>query len=239
MNRSITTTVASMVAALLLGTAHAAATPASSQPAAPADSAAPAGAQAADSAQAINAPVLQITSVEVIRSKHGPEMDIVRVRGLASTPGWEEAELVPLTRGVPTDGVLELMFVAKAPAQAGDAEGYEVIEAIFPLEPNHPFKGVNVRGASNSVAVGQLPGYAEAKSSAAEDCSHCVGKLLVAKGASAPVGKSAADVVREEQLPPGSRIIKHTEGIASADSNPNRLTLIVNSEGRIKSAVWE
>jgi hypothetical protein len=238
MNRSITTSVAGVVAALLLGTAHAAAPPASSQPAAPTDSAPPAGAQSADSEQAVNAPILQVTSVEVIRSKHAPEMDILRVRGLASTPGWEEAELVPLTRGVPADGILELMFVAKAPAQASEAQGYEVVEAIFPLENSHPFKGVNVRGASNSVAVGQLPGYAESKS-AAEDCSHCVGKLLVAKGASAPAGKSAADVVREDQLPPGSRIVKHTDGIASADSNPNRLTVIVNSEGRIKSAIWD
>jgi hypothetical protein len=237
MNRSITTTVAGMVAVLLLGSAHAAAPPAPSQPAAPADSAAPAGVQS-DSEQAINAPVLQVTSVEVIRSKHAPEMDIVRVRGLASTPGWEEAELVPLTRGVPADGILELMFVAKAPAQASEAQGYEVIEAIFPLESSHPFKGVNVRGASNSVAVGQLPGYTESKG-IAEDCSHCVGKLLVAKGASAPAGKSAADIVREDQLPPGSRIVRHTDGIASADSNPNRLTVIVNSEGRIKSAIWD
>jgi hypothetical protein len=238
MNRSISTTVAGMVAALLLGTAHAAAPPASSQPGAPADSAAPAGAQSADEGQQVNAPVLQVTSVEVIRSKHAPEMDIVRVRGLASTPGWEEAELVPLTRGVPADGILELMFVAKAPAQASEAQGYEVIEAIFPLESSHPFKGVNVRGASNSVAVGQLPGYTESKG-IAEDCSHCVGKLLVAKGASAPAGKSAAEIIREDQLPPGSRIVKHTDGIASADSNPNRLTVIVNSEGRIKSAIWD
>jgi hypothetical protein len=238
MNRSITTTAAGAVAALLLGTAYAAAPAASSQPPAQADSAAPADTQPAGADQGINAPVLQVTSVEVIRSKHAPEMDIVRVRGLASTSGWEEAELVPLTRGVPADGILELMFVAKAPAQASEAQGYEVIEAIFPLETSHPFKGVNVRSASNSVSVGQLPGFAEGKS-AAEDCSHCVGKLLVAKGASAPAGKSAGEIVREEQLPPGSRVVKHTDGIASADSNPNRLTLIVNSEGRIKSAIWD
>jgi hypothetical protein len=238
MNRSITTTVAGAVAALLLGTAYAAVPVSSSQPEAQADSAAPAGSQPSEADQGINAPVLQVTSVEVIRSKHAPEMDIVRVRGLASTSGWEEAELVPLTRGVPADGILELMFVAKAPAQASEAQGYEVIEAIFPLETSHPFKGVNVRSASNSVSVGQLPGFAEGKS-AAEDCSHCVGKLLVAKGASAPAGKSAGEMVREEQLPPGSRVVKHTDGIASADSNPNRLTLIVNSEGRIKSAIWD
>lgn len=239
MKRSINTQVAGMVAALLLGTAHAATGPVPSQASVSADSAAAAddtGSPNAD--QASNAPVLQVTSVEVIRSKHAPELDIVRVRGVASTPGWEEAELVPLTRGVPPDGVLELMFVAKAPGEASEAKGYEVVEAIFPLEPNHPFKGVNVRGASNSLAVGQLPGYSETKNTS-EDCSHCVGKLLVAKGATVPAGKPAAEVVHEEQLPPGSRVIRHTDGIASAESNPNRLTVIVNSEGRIKSAIWD
>jgi hypothetical protein len=130
------------------------------------------------------------------------------------------------------------MFVAKAPAEASEAQGYEVVEAIVPLEVNHPFKGVNVRGASNSLAVTQLPGYAESKSPG-EDCSHCVGKVLVAKGATPPAGKSAAELIREEQLPPGSRVVRHTDGIASADSNPNRLTLIVNGEGLIKSATWD
>jgi hypothetical protein len=239
MNRLINTQVAGMVAALLLSTAQAATGPAPSQPSAPADSAAaPGGTDSPNADQAINAPVLQVTSVEVIRSRHAPELDIVRVRGVASTPGWEEAELVPLTHGVPSDGILELMFVAKAPEEASEAKGYEVVEAIFPLEPNHPFKGVNVRGASNSLAVGQLPGYSESKSTS-EDCSHCVGKLLVAKGATVPAGKSAAAVVHEEQLPPGSRVIRHTDGIASAESNPNRLTIIVNSEGQIKSAIWD
>jgi hypothetical protein len=238
MTKPITIQVAGMVAALLLGTAQAATAPSASQTTAPADQSAGGPTSSPDSDQGTNAPVLQITSVEVIRSKHAPEIDIVRVRGVASTPGWEEAELVPLTRGVPADGVLELMFVAKAPAEASEAKGYEVVEAIFPLEANHPFKGVNVRGASNSLAVSQLPGYAENKATT-EDCSRCVGKVLVPKGATPPAGKSASDVVREDQLPSGSRIVRHTDGIAGADSNPNRLTLIVNSEGRIKSAIWD
>jgi hypothetical protein len=66
-------------------------------------------------------PVLKITSVEVIRSAHAPYMDIIRVRGLASSSGWEEAELVPLTRGVPADGMLQLIFVARPPTEASDA----------------------------------------------------------------------------------------------------------------------
>jgi hypothetical protein len=186
----------------------------------------------------LRAPVFRITSVEVIRSSHGPMLDIIRVRGLASSRGWEEAELVPLTRGAPADGMLELVLVARAPAQAMEASGFEAIEAIMPLETGHPFKGVNVHGASDSVTLTQLPGYAEGKA-AGEDCSKCVGKLYVAKGASAPAGKPGAELVKEEQLPPTTRIIKHSDGIPTADSNPNRLTLVLNKEGRITTAIWD
>jgi hypothetical protein len=196
------------------------------------------GPSTAQPSSEISAPVLHIKSVEIIRSAHAPVIDIIRVRGVASTGGWEEAELIPLSRGVPVDGILELIMVARAPAEASDAQGFEEVEAIFPLETNHPFKGVNVHSASESVSVTQLPGYAEGKSSA-EDCSKCVGKTFVAKGAAAPAGKSASDVVREEQLPPATRIIRPSEGIPSADSNPNRLTLILNKDGKITAAVWD
>jgi hypothetical protein len=188
--------------------------------------------------RSVNAPVLHIKSVEIIRSAHPPVLDIVRVRGIASSPGWEEAELIPLSRGIPVDGMLELIMVARAPGEAADAKGFEEVEAIFPLETSHPFKGVNVHSASDSVSVTQLPGYAEGKG-LPEDCSKCVGKTFVAKGASAPAGKSAIELVREEQLPVATRIVRPTEGIPSADSNPNRLTLILNKEGKITAAVWD
>jgi hypothetical protein len=187
---------------------------------------------------AASAPVLHIKSVEIIRSAHPPVLDIIRVRGVASSPGWEEAELIPLSRGIPADGMLELIMIARAPQDAADAKGFEEVEAIFPLETNHPFKGVNVHSASDSVSVTQLPGYAEGKAPA-EDCSKCVGKTFVAKGASAPAGKSASELVREEQLPAATRIVRPTEGISSADSNPNRLTLILNKEGKVTAAVWD
>jgi hypothetical protein len=186
----------------------------------------------------VRAPVLRVTSVEVIRSTHGTPLDIIRVRGLASTQGWEEAELVPLTRGTPKDGMLELVFVARAPGNAMEATGFEPIEAILPIESNHPFKGVNVHSASESVTLTQLPGYVEGKGGG-EDCSKCVGKVFVAKGASIPSGKSAAEVVKEEQLPPVTRVIKHSDGIPSADSNPNRLTLVLSRDGTINSAIWD
>jgi hypothetical protein len=196
------------------------------------------GPSAAQTSSEISAPVLHVKSVEIIRSAHAPVIDIIRVRGVVSTVGWEEAELIPLSRGVPTDGILELIMVARAPSEAADAKGFEEVEAIFPLETNHPFKGVNVHSASDSVSVTQLPGYTEGKSSA-EDCSNCVGKTFVAKGAGTPAGKSASDLVREEQLPAATRIIRPSEGIPSADSNPNRLTLILNKDGKITAAVWD
>jgi hypothetical protein len=184
------------------------------------------------------APVLRIISVEVLRSSHGVPLDIIRVRGLASTAGWEEAELIPLTRGTPKDGMLELVFVARAPAEAMEATGFEPIEAIFPIEASHPYKGVNVHSASESLSLTQLPGYAEAKGGG-EDCSKCVGKVFVAKGAAVPAGKAAAEVVKEEQLPAVSRVIRHTDGIPSAESNPNRLTIVVSRDGTIASAIWD
>jgi hypothetical protein len=195
------------------------------------------GAGAEDRPQ-VTAPVLHVISIEVMRSSHGAPLDIIRVRGLASTPGWEEAELIPLTRGVPKDGILELIFVARAPAEAMEATGFEPVEAIFPIEASHPYKGINVHGASGSLSLAQMPGYAEGKAGG-EDCSKCVGKVFVAKGAAMPAGKSAADVVKEDQLPPVSRIIKPSDGIASADSNPNRLTIVLSKDGTISSAIWD
>ena len=104
----------------------------------------------------VHAPVFRIISVEVLRSTHGGTLDILRVRGLASSSGWEEAELVPLTRGTPADGMLDLVFVARAPSEAMEAQGFEEIEAILPLETSHPYKGVNVHSASDSVSLSQI-----------------------------------------------------------------------------------
>ncbi len=184
------------------------------------------------------AAVLHVISVEVLRSGHGAPLDIIRVRGLASSPGWEEAELIPLTRGVPKDGILELIFVARAPAEAMEATGFEPVEAILPIEASHPYTGINVHGASGSLSLAQMPGYAEVKAGG-EDCGRCVGKVFVGKGAAMPAGKSAAQVVKEEQLPPLSRVIKPSDGIPSADSDPNRLTIVVSTDGTISSAIWD
>jgi len=184
------------------------------------------------------APVLQVTSLEVMRSTHGPVLDIIRARGLTSSGGWEEGELVPLTRTVAPDGILDLVLTARTPEEAADATGFDAVEAIFPLETGHPFKGVRVHSATQSLTLKSLPGYVERKP-LTEDCSKCVGKHFVAKGAALPGGKSEAEVVKEEHLPPGVRVIKASDGVPSVDSDPNRMTILVGEDGRIVSVIWD
>ncbi len=181
--------------------------------------------------------VLRIASVEVVRTTRQPYMDIVRVRGLASSNGWEEVELVPLTRGSPPDGILHLVMVARPPAGAATATGYEPVEAILPLSSPAAYKGVSVHAAANSVEVDTSPGYSEAKP-INDDCGACVGKILLAKGATA--GPAAgAETITEDQLPPGTRVVRPGDGLMGIGSNPNRLSLLVNKEGRIVSAIWD
>jgi len=33
--------------------------------------------------------------------------------------------------------------------------------------------------------------------------------------------------------------VKHTDGIPTADSDPNRLTLILGKDGKVTAAVWD
>src|SRR5271163_4944804 len=106
-------------------------------------------------------PVLWITSVEAIRTTHEPVLDVIRVRGVTSTEGWEGGTLIPLTRGTPRDGMLDLAFVAQAPTNTTAPSKNPVIEAIFTIEPGHPFKGVRVHSATNRVTLKSIPGFAE------------------------------------------------------------------------------
>ena len=182
------------------------------------------------------APVFWISSVEVMRSTHAPQLDVVRVRGLASTESWESAELVPLTHGIPPDGILDLVLVAQAPESGGSPAAYPEIEAVFTIEPGHPFKGVRVHGASNRVVLHTLPGYA-ASGVPPKTCADCLGKVFVPKGQTVPAGASA--VVREEELPHNLRVIRDNEGVGRLDSEPNRMTLLLNENGQIVMAVWD
>jgi hypothetical protein len=183
-------------------------------------------------------PVMAITSVEILRSAHTPGVDVILVRGLTSADGWTEGTLVPISRGTPVDGVLDLVFVAQAPQDSAATTGYAPIDAILPLDAGHPYTAIRVRGASNTVMLKTLPGYVEAKPPS-EACSPCIGKHFVAKGAAAPAGTPASEVVQEEDLPAHARVVRPTDGIDDMRSNPNRLTLVIGDDGRIVDAVWE
>lgn len=183
-------------------------------------------------------PVLWVTSVEAIRTTHEPVLDVIRVRGVTSTEGWEGGTLIPLTRGTPRDGMLDLAFVAQAPSNTTAPSKNPVIEAVFTIEPGHPFKGVRVHGATNRVTLKSIPGFAEGPPPPA-DCTDCVGKYFVGKGETPPAGASAGDVVREESLPKNVHVVRATDGIGKLESDPNRLTLVLGEDGRIVIAVWD
>jgi hypothetical protein len=180
-------------------------------------------------------PLFKVTSVELMRSAHPPELDIVRVRGLSSTDSWSEPQLVAVSRGPSADGMLDLLLVGRAPDEASNATKFGTLEAVFVIEPGHPYKGIRVRSATNTVKLERLPGYAEA-SGRDLDCSSCLGKYYVAKGGSAPSGK---DVVREEDLPATTRVLKESDGIRKLDTDPNRLTLILGPGDQIVQAFWD
>ena len=241
------TAVAALVIALAASLAHAQGRPDAakgSMPVAPGSMSvptmAPTDAPPGDSVAANGAwaPVLVVTNVEIMRSTRPPDLDIVRVRGLSSTDTWDSPQLVPLTRGPSADGVLELMFIAQAPSEGIRPTNYGALEAIFVVASGHPYKGVRVRGARNSLSVTQMPGYAEA-AAPKTDCSSCVGKYFVAKGQQVPAGRAAGDVVLESDLPASVRVIGATQGVEKLDVDPNRLTLLLGVDGRIVSAVWD
>jgi len=184
------------------------------------------------------APVFWVTSVEVLRSAHAPQLDVVRVRGLVTTEGWESVALVPLTKGTPSDGILDLALVAEAPSENSPSTTYPEVEAIFTIESGHPFNGVRVHGAANRVVLKSMPGYAES-AAPPRNCAGCVGKLFVPKGQTAPAGRSQDTVVREEELPSKLRVIRESDGLGTLDSDPNRITLLLNEKGEIVMAVWD
>jgi hypothetical protein len=185
------------------------------------------------------APVWIVTSVEVLRSSRAGGMDVIRVRGVVPSSSWNQPHLLPITQGQPLDGILDLVFQASAPGGASALGPFMVVEAILPVEVNHPYKGVRVRGGSNALTLKTLPGYVEGPAVPKEDCAKCIGKYFVAKGANPPANVAADNVVREADLAWPLRIIKPTDGIPSYVMDPNRLTLVLTEDGRIVDGAWD
>ncbi len=229
--------VAALAAAPALAQSQASAPPPGRGPGAGAQiPGAPAGAMVPESSEK-SWPILAITAVEILRSSKGAPVDYVRVSGLASSGAWTSPQLVPLSRGTPADGILDMILLAVPPADYVKAEGYMPMDTILPIAKDHPYKGIRIRAATNALTLKALPGSAEVRGP--EDCGKCVGKYFVAKGASAPAGVAAGDQIKEEALPPLLRVIKPTDGIPVLDPNPNRLTLVLAEDGRIADAVWD
>ncbi len=171
-------------------------------------------------------PLFAVSSVEL--SQNGT-LTTVRVRGIASTDGWQKPVLVPLVRGAPSDGVLDLVLVAEPPPEAMPATGFKTIEAVLLVEENHPYRAVRVRSASNVVALHALTGKAETPVSA-NDCHACIGHPIVA---------SATDGIGRDSLPKGTRILLPTDPFGDVQPDPNRLTLLVGDDGNVIEAMWQ
>jgi hypothetical protein len=180
-------------------------------------------------------PVLYVTGVEVMRSVTEPAIDIVRVTGLAGSQGWSDPELVPTTVGKPIDGILDLQFIATMPTQSQEATGFMPVGAVFTMEQGHAFKGVRVRASENAIQVDAIPGHAE-QTIKIGDCKDCVGKKFAERGKAAP---GTPGVVRQEDLPKILRWIPPDRGIRGITHDPNRLNLLLGSDGTIIAAYWE
>ena len=183
------------------------------------------------------APVLFITSVEVVQTTLEPRQAIIKVRGLTGSRGWSGPQLVPLFQGDTADGILDLQFIAVTPDQTQKAEGFVPIYAIFPLDPGDKLpKAIRVRGVGNVMLLTQLPGSIETTIDK-EDGSKAVGKTWAEKGTAAA---GTANVVREEDMPRNFRIIPPQKGVAGITHNMNRLNFVLGEDGKtITWAFWE
>lgn len=180
-------------------------------------------------------PVLYITGVEVLRTATEPRIDIVRVTGLASSRGWSFAQLVPTSARTPTDGILDLQLIATTPEQSQEADGFVPVSAVLVLDQGDPYKGIRVRGAENAVEVTPIPGSNTATITV-NDCHDCLGKKFVAEGQS-DAGQQG--ILRQKDFPGHLRLIARSSGIGGTMTNPNRLSLILGSDGTIVEAFWE
>ncbi|MDP1751377.1 MAG: hypothetical protein Q8L22_18160 [Reyranella sp.] len=183
-------------------------------------------------------PITIVTSVEVLRSTRSGGLDVVRARGLVSSSSWGSPHLIPITRGEPVDGILDLIFQGVVPTSPAPLGPFMPFEALLPVDTGHPYKGVRVRSGTNAIVLKTLPGYAEI-AAPKEDCAKCRGKFFVAKGAQSPAGAPADSIVREADLPWNLRVIKPTDGLPSYAFDPNRLTLVLSEDSRIVDAAWD
>lgn len=224
--------LARALAAALLGSAAGAALAQAPQPQLRPE---PAGAAAAMPTRP-ELPVLLISSVEVMHSAGQPDLDIVRVNGLAASRGWHDPQLVPTYSGKPNDGILDLQLIAVPPEESEDADGFGPMTAIFVIDDTQPISGVRVRGADNAVTLAKMPGTATATIDIS-DCHDCLGRTF-AESNDSHAGQQG--VVARGTLPRALRVLRPADGIEGVPvADPNRLTLILNDQDVIEEAFWE
>lgn len=183
-------------------------------------------------------PVVRVVSVEVLRSEKSGGMDLLRVMGQTTSGNWGSPHLIPITLGKPIDGVLDVLMMATAPQSPAPLGNPMTVEAVLPIFHGHPYTAVRVRSATNAITLKTLPGFAE-QPAPKNDCSKCLGKYFVAKGATPPAGVAADNIVRQEDLPWELRVIGPTQGIPAYAVDPNRLTLVLGEDGRIVDGAWD
>ncbi len=185
------------------------------------------------SAERGEVPVFGVTALEVLPTSQITGVTMIVATGVVSSGGWGQASLIPLVRGTPSDGVLDLVLVAEPPSETMPASGFAPIMATLQVDTAHPYRAVRVRSANNVLAVRQMPGQAQV-AAPQTDCHACAGHRLAPAGATA-----AADDIAPAALPPGTRIIRPEDGITDLQPNPNRLTLLLGEDGLISEAVWQ
>ena len=183
-------------------------------------------------------PVIMVTSVEVLRFPHSGGLDVIRARGLATSNAWTNPHLVPITRGQPIDGVLDVLFEANAPDGPVEIGPFMPIESAAANRERPSLQGrARAGGHQRDLAEGAAGIHRGAGTK--DDCSKCVGKYFLAKDASPPAGVPADQLVHEADLAWTLRIIRPTDGIRDYVPDPNRLTLVLSGNGRIVDAGWD
>jgi len=94
--------------------------------------------------------VLRVESIEIKILKSNPPQLLINCDGMASTPGWENPELVLLEKA-PINGIYEFDFCATPPSGM-------IPQVIVPISASYhfgtipdDFKGVKINASSNSM----------------------------------------------------------------------------------------
>ena len=208
MTRSKLLALASLIAAGLLGSASqaqqqppAAGGPPSGQPQGQQQSNMPYPGQPSGTVGGPPAPVVFVTSVEVLRSDRNGGLDVVRVRGLVTGQSWTQPHLIPITQGAAARRHARSHLPGER--ACGRRRAWPVHAGRgHPAGRDRPSLQGRARARRQQchLAQGDLPGFAETPAPK-EDCAKCIGKFFVAKGANPPAGATADNTCARPTCP--------------------------------------